>query len=127
MLTFGEGGCLEIFGAHTSAPVPIGVIDVVVANEGRVLAWLVGGEVSDKPTIAESDGVAVDYERAVVVTWKHRQLAASAFGVDVTGDWSASGYTRATTRCPKDVRRRANMGIASGLGVTNRRWQQSVG
>jgi hypothetical protein len=58
-LALREWSVLEIFAAHTPAPASIRVIQVVTTDDRRVLARLVGGEVSDEAPVAEGGGIAV--------------------------------------------------------------------
>lgn len=88
---------LEILAPNTPAPASIRVGEVVATHDLSVLPRLVRREVRNKPTIAERGSIAVEYEHAAGVTGKRKQLACSAFSVEVAGERAPDSDTVAPT------------------------------
>ncbi len=82
-----EGRPLQVLCCHRPAAAAMvivaGVCHVAAANQGRVLSRLIGGEMSDQQTLAESRGVAIHDQHASRRPRQGDHLARTAHSVGV--------------------------------------------
>ncbi|MGH2911900.1 MAG: hypothetical protein ACRDJ3_05435 [Solirubrobacteraceae bacterium] len=90
MRIVGERIDQEIVGLHAPTPASTRIGEVVSADQGGVLLRLIGGQMSDKATIAEGGGIAVEYEHATSVGGKSKQLASATLLVEIGSDRATS-------------------------------------